>query len=129
MARPKSPEGEPTRAELDILQVLWEKGACTVREVNDQLNQKRDTAYTTTLKIMQLMYEKGLLLRDDSQMTHVYFAAIKENVTKTAMLKRFVDTVFKGSESALMVQLLGNKKPNKDELALIKDLINRIEKK
>lgn len=75
------------------------------------------------------MHEKGMLLRDTSAMTHVYVAAVKEAPTKKAMLKRFVDLVFKGSASELMVQLLGGKKPNKEELSTLKELVKKLEKK
>ena len=127
MARKKNPGGEPTRAELEILQILWKSGPSTVRFVNDELNKKNNVAYTSTLKIMQLMHEKRLVLRDSSAMTHIYFAAIKEDVTKKAMLIRFVDSVFEGSSSRLMMQLLGGKKPNKDELAMLKQLVKKFD--
>jgi BlaI family transcriptional regulator, penicillinase repressor len=129
MARPKSPDGEPTRFEMDILQVLWQHGPSTVRFVNDELNKQKEVAYTTTLKIMQLMHDKGMLLRDSSAMTHIYVAAVKEESTKKAMLRRFVNSVFRGSSSELMVQLLGSKKPTKEELNTLKDLVKRLEKK
>src|SRR5919112_2910529 len=105
---------EPTRSELEILQVLWQHGASTVRFVNDKLNEeKREVNYTSTLKLMQIMLEKGLLTRDDSQMKHVYAAAEEENKTKGLLLNRFVDTLYNGSASNLMMQLLGNKKTSK----------------
>ncbi|HEU4470191.1 MAG TPA: BlaI/MecI/CopY family transcriptional regulator [Flavisolibacter sp.] len=129
MARPKTPDGEPTKGEMDILQVLWEHGPSTVRFVNDELNKEKETLYTSTLKLLQLMYEKGMVERDSSAMTHVYTAALKEDATKKAMLKRFVNNVFKGSPADLMVQLLGTKKLSKEELSLLKDLVKKIEKK
>src|SRR3954462_12752404 len=102
---------EPTKSELEILQVLWEHGPSAVRFVNDQLNeQKREVQYTSTLKLMQIMVEKGLLNRDDSQMKHVYSPALEENKTKGFLLERFIDTMYNGSASSLMLQLLGNKK-------------------
>ena len=119
---------EPTRSELEILQVLWENGPSTVRFVNDQLNeQKREVQYTSTLKLMQIMVEKGLLIRDESQMKHVYSAAAEENKTKTLLLDRFVDTLYNGSASSLMMQLLGNKKTSKKEIEEIKELLRKMD--
>ena len=120
---------EPTRSELEILQVLWKHGPSTVRFVNEQLNeQKREVQYTSTLKIMQIMVEKGLLNRDDSQMKHVYRAAMEENKTKGVLLDRFIETMYNGSASSLMMQLLGNKKTSKKELEQIRELINKMDK-
>ena len=119
---------EPTKSELEILQVIWHHGPSTVRFVNDNLNeQKREVQYTSTLKLMQIMVEKGLLNRDDSQMKHVYSAAAEEGKTKSFLLDKFVDTMYNGSTSSLMMQLLGNKKPSKKELDAIKDLINKMD--
>jgi predicted transcriptional regulator len=119
---------EPTRSELEILQVLWQHGPSTVRFVNDHLNeQKREVQYTSTLKLMQIMVEKGLLKRDDSQMKHVYSPAAEEKLTKDFLLGRFVDTLYNGSASSLMMQLLGNKKTSKKELEAIKELIKKME--
>ena len=117
---------EPTRSELEILQVLWQHGPSTVRFVNDKLNEeKREVNYTSTLKLMQIMLEKKILTRDDSQMKHVYAAAEDENKIKGRLLERFVDTLYNGSASNLMMQLLGNKKTSKKELDAIKALINK----
>lgn len=119
---------EPTRSELEILQVLWQYGPSTVRLVNDKLNeQKREVQYTSTLKLMQIMVEKGLLERDESQMKHVYSAAAEESKTKGALLDRFVDTLYNGSASSLLLQLLGNKKTSKKELDAIKELIRKMD--
>jgi len=121
-------KAEPTKAELDILQVLWEDGPSTVRAVNEKLNaQKKAVQYTSTLKQMQLMVEKSMLLRDDSSMKHVYSAAIDEQPTKSALLDRFVDTMYKGSPSSLMMQLLGNKKTSKTELDAIRNLLDKMD--
>ncbi|MFL5740020.1 MAG: BlaI/MecI/CopY family transcriptional regulator [Flavisolibacter sp.] len=120
---------EPTRSELEILQILWQHGPSTVRFVNDHLNaEKREVQYTSTLKLMQIMVEKALLTRDDRQMKHVYSAAVEESRTKNFLLQRFVDTMFNGSASSLMVQLLGNKKTSKKEIEQIKELINKIDR-
>lgn len=128
MARKKAPDGGPTRMEMQILQVLWEHGPSTVRFINEELNKQEDIAYTSTLKIMQLMYEKGLLLRDSTAMTHIYIAAVKEEQTKQKILKGFVDFIYKGSVADLIVQLLGHKKPTKEELLKLKELLRGYEK-
>ena len=121
---------EPTKSELEILQVLWEHGPSTVRFVNDILNeQKRTVQYTSTLKLMQIMVDKQLLTRDESQMKHIYIPAEEEQVTKNYLLERFVETMYKGSASSLMMQLLGNKKTSKKELEAIKELIKKMDKK
>lgn len=121
---------EPTKSELEILQVLWQHGPSTVRFVNDQLNaQKRAVQYTSTLKLMQIMAEKKMLKRDETNMKHIYIAAIGEQKTKSYLLERFVDSMFNGSASSLMMQLLGNKKTSPEELKQIKELLNKLDKK
>lgn len=128
----KSKKGmpEPTRSELEILQVLWQIGPATVRAVNDALNKEtRAVQYTSTLKLMQLMVEKGLLKRDESAMKHVYQPAQEEEQTKSYLLDRFVNSMFNGSASKLMMQLLGNKKASPEELAEIKAMLRDIESK
>ena len=120
---------EPTKSELEILQVLWTHGPCTVRFVNDTLNeQKRPVQYTSTLKLMQIMAEKKMLKRDESNMKHIYTAAVEEQKTKGFLLDRFVNAMFNGSASSLMMQLLGNKKTSKKELQQIRELLNKIDK-
>ena len=130
MSKDKIPLPEPTKSELEILQVLWSQGPSTVRSVNSLLNeQKREVQYTSTLKLMQIMAEKGLLKRDESQMKHVYAAAVEETKTKALLLDRFVGTIFNGSPSSLMLQLLGNKKTSKKELEKIRELIQKLDPK
>jgi BlaI family penicillinase repressor len=119
---------EPTRSELEILQVLWETGPATVRAVNDELLKIKDVNYTTTLKLMQIMAEKGILKRDESQMKHIYLVAEEEQKVKGQLLDRFVDTLYKGSASKLVMQLLGNQKTSKQELDAIKELLNKLDK-
>lgn len=122
-----NPQSEPTRSELEILQVLWKHGPSTVRFVNDHLNdEKRSVQYTSTLKIMQIMTDKGMLARDESSMKHVYSPVLEERSTKGLLLDRFLDATFNGSAATLLMQLLGNKKTSKDELDEIKALINKI---
>jgi len=121
---------EPTKSELEILQVLWQHGPSTVRFVNDELNsQKREVNYTSTLKLMQIMLDKGLLKRDDTNMKHVYSPAEEENKTKSFLLGKFVDNMYDGSASKLMMQLLGNKKTSKKEIDAIRELLKEIDKK
>ncbi|HVM89153.1 MAG TPA: BlaI/MecI/CopY family transcriptional regulator [Puia sp.] len=121
---------EPTKSELEILQVLWSHGPSTVRFVNDVLNeQKRAVQYTSTLKLMQIMTEKGILKRDESSMKHVYYPAQEEQKTKSFLLQRFVDSLYNGSASSLMMQLLGNRKTSRKELEAIKELLKKFDKK
>jgi len=118
---------EPTKSELEILQVLWRIGPSTVRDVNNELIKVKDTNYTTTLKFMQLMTEKGLLTRDESQMKHIYSVAEEEQKTKAHLLDKFVDSMYQGSASKLVMQLIGNKKTSEQELQEIKDLLKNLE--
>jgi BlaI family penicillinase repressor len=119
---------EPTKSELEILQILWQCGPATVRFVNDELNeQKRTVQYTSTLKLMQIMTEKEILFCDKTSMKHVYKAAIEERKTKGLLLDKFVDSMFNGSSSSLMMQLLGNKKTSKSELEEIRNLLDKLD--
>ena len=126
---PKTKQPRPTDAELEILRVLWNRGPSTVRDVYEELKRDKDVGYTTVLKFMQIMVEKGLLNRDESQMKHVYSAAQEENKTKSMLLDRFIESIYNGSASSLMMQLLGNKKTSKKELDAIRELLNKMEKK
>lgn len=119
----------PTDSELEVLQFLWHFGECSVRQINDLLNEKREVGYTTTLKIMQIMNEKGLVDRDTASKVHIYKARIKETHTKKNLLNDFISTTFNGSSQALVMQALGNHKASKEELQEIKDLIEQIENK
>jgi predicted transcriptional regulator len=122
-------KNEPTRSEIEILRVLWKLGPSTVRLVNDELNKEhRHVNYTSTLKLMQIMAEKGILQRDESNMKHVYSPLEEEHKTKSYLLEKFVNTIYNGSASSLMMQLFGNKKPTKKELQEIKALLNKLEK-
>jgi BlaI family penicillinase repressor len=133
MKKLKSPGNllpEPTKSELEILQVLWESGPSTARFVNDHLNkERRPVMYMSTLKLMQIMVEKGLLKKDASQMTHVYQAVAEESKTKGLLLDRVVDNLFNGSATSLMMQLLGNKKISRKEMEEFKELIKKIDQK
>jgi BlaI family penicillinase repressor len=126
--KPVLPIPEPTRAELEILQVLWEFGPSTVRFVNDKLNEQRDVNYTSTLKQMQIMTDKGILKRDESQMKHIYIPVEAEQKTKDQLLNRFVNTLYKGSASSLVMQVLGNAETSKEDLDSIKELLKKLDK-
>jgi BlaI family transcriptional regulator, penicillinase repressor len=123
----KEKKPEPTKSELEILGVLWEHGTSTVRFVNDKLNEQREVNYTTTLKLMQIMVEKGILCRDESNMKHAYSVAEEEQETKAHLLEKFVNTLYKGSASKLVMQLLGHNKTSKKELQEIKDILKKLE--
>mgnify|MGYP003583636008 CR=1 FL=1 len=118
---------EPTKAELEILNVLWEHGSATVRFVNETLNESREVNYTTTLKLMQIMVEKGILTRDESSMKHKYSVAEAEQDTKAHLLDRFVETLYKGSASNLVMQLLGNKRTSAKDLKAIRDMLDKLD--
>jgi predicted transcriptional regulator len=122
-----APSIKPTDAELEILQVIWMNGPSTVRFVNEALNRKRQVGYTTTLKLMQIMNEKGLLLRTEKGRKHIYDAALKEEETKNLLLDKFVQAAFGGSAMKLVMQALGNHKTTPDELEKLKELIRKIE--
>lgn len=120
---------KPTEAELEILQILWQEGDSTVKYVNDKLNERKEVGYTTTLKIMQIMSEKGLVERDTTSKSHLYKAAIEESETKQALLDKFLETAFKGSAGNLVLQALGNFETSKSEIDQIKKMIEEIEGK
>ena len=119
---------KPTDSELEILQVLWEKGEATVREVHEQLMQTKDCGYTTTLKLMQIMFEKGLVIRDDSNRTHIYQANVSREKTQKQLVDKMVDALFSGSHSQLVMQALGSHTPSREELDEIQQLLDRYKK-
>jgi len=119
---------KPTEGEMEILQVLWAKGNCTVREVHEALD-KKDSGYTTTLKLMQIMHEKGLVDRDTSSKTHIYRALINQETTQQHLVKKMIDNVFNGSAARLVMQALGNKSASKEEIDLIKEYLDKLENK
>jgi BlaI family transcriptional regulator, penicillinase repressor len=117
----------PTKTELDVLQVLWQTGPQTVRFVHNKLNEQKEIVqYTSTLKLMQVMKEKGMLERDETNMKHIYSAAIPEQKVKGNLLGRFVDSMFNGSSSSLMMALLENDKTSAEELEKIKELLGKM---
>ena len=115
---------KPTDSELEILQVLWDKGDATVREVHETLIEIKDCGYTTTLKLMQIMNEKGLVKRDASVKTHIYQAAVSKEKTQKHLLGKMIDGLFGGSSTQLVIQALGNHKTSKEELDSIQNLLN-----
>ncbi len=117
----------PTPAELEILQVLWRLGEARVKEVNDKLCEAKMVGYTTTLKTMQIMEQKGMLGRRKDGKSHIYFPQSAQAETQGSMLERLLDTVFGGSKSQLVMQLLGNKKISKKELSEIKEFLKKME--
>ena len=120
---------KPTDSELEVLQILWHTGPATVRQVNDKLNERREVGYTTTLKIMQIMYEKGMVSRAESGRTHLYSAILDEQDTREFLLKNFVDQTFRGSAMQMVMQALGNHNASEEELDAIKALIAKMENK
>lgn len=118
---------KPTESELEILQILWAKGPSTVRQVNNLLNRVKDVGYTTTLKIMQIMNEKGLVERETDTRTHIYSAGVSREDTQNLLLNRFLENAFKGSASSLVMKALGNHHASSSELREIKELIEKLE--
>jgi predicted transcriptional regulator len=119
---------KPTDSELEILQVIWHHGPASVRFVNDELNRKKRVGYTTTLKLMQIMTEKGLLKRSEEDRKHIYNVVLKESEAKNLLLDKFLQTTFGGSAMELVMQALGNHQTTPDELADLKALIDKIER-
>lgn len=117
----------PTEAELEILQVLWQHGTCTVRDVHEVLNRRAGTGYTTALKLLQVMHEKGLVDRDESERAHMYKAAVSKERTQKRFLADMVKRVFEGSPSRLVLQALGDHKASREELHEIRALLNRLD--
>jgi len=118
---------KPTESELEILSILWNKGPSTVREVNEEMNRNKVVGYTTTLKLMQIMTEKGMVERDTDGRTHIYTALARQEDAQVRMLDRLLDTAFGGSASKLVMQALGNHKTSDEELREIKALITKLE--
>ena len=122
----KNNPNKPTESELEILQILWEHGPNTVRFVNDELSKTKETGYTTTLKLMQIMHEKGMVHRDEAARSHIYRAAITESATQKQLLDRFLDTAFRGSALKLVMQALGNRKTSAQDLNEIRNLLDTL---
>ena len=119
---------KPTESELEILQVLWQKGTASVREVHEELAKTKDVGYTTTLKLMQIMFEKGLVKRDATFKTHIYEPQVSKDKTQKHLLNKMIDTLFGGSPTQLVLQALGNHKASEEELETIQQLLNNLKK-
>lgn len=128
MKAPQPRVPRPTEAELQILHVLWSRGACTVREVHDVLHFGDGAGYTTALKLLQVMHAKGLVERDDSQRAHVYRAAVSKERTQKWFLHDLVQRVFDGSSSQLVLHALGSQRASRAELKAIRSLLNKLDK-
>ncbi len=120
---------KPTDSELEILNILWQKGPVTVREVHEEIEKKKEAGYTTTLKLMQIMIEKKLLKRDETSKTHVYQSAISREQIQGQLIQRMIDNVFNGSASQLVMQALGNYQADAKEMEKIKTYLEEIERK
>jgi predicted transcriptional regulator len=119
---------KPTESDLEILQVLWQKEAATVREVHDELSKMRDIGYTTALKLLQIMFEKGLVTRDDSSKTHIYMPAVSREKTQKQLVGKMINTLFSGSSTELVMQALGNQQTSKEELDEIQKMLDNLRK-
>lgn len=119
---------KPTESELEILQVLWEQESSTVRDVHEVLSKTKETGYTTTLKLMQIMFEKKLVTRDDSAKTHIYKAAVSKQNTQKQFLDKMINGLFSGSSTQLVLQALGNQKASKNELEEIQKYLDDLKK-
>jgi predicted transcriptional regulator len=120
---------KPTESELEILSVLWNKKTATVRDVHEELARMKDCGYTTTLKLMQIMFEKELVTRDDSNKTHIYKAAVTREKTQKFFLAKMIDNLFAGSPTELVMQALGSKNTSEAELEKIQNLLDELKKK
>jgi BlaI family penicillinase repressor len=121
---------KPTESELEILNILWHKDIATVREVHEELAKSKDVGYTTTLKLMQIMNDKGLVKRDESMRTHIYQPAVNREKTQKHLLNKMIDSLFGGSSTQLVLQALGSgdQKVSAEELEKIQTLIDNLKK-
>jgi predicted transcriptional regulator len=119
---------KPTEGEFNILGVIWNRDSATVREVHDELKKRQDIGYTTVLKLMQIMTEKGLLERDTSVRPQVFWAARPQKQTQKLLLRDLLDRAFSGSPGSLVLQALSMRKSSSEELREIRDLLDKLEK-
>ena len=120
---------KPTESELEILSILWDKESATVREVHQVVSNSKDVGYTTTLKLMQIMNEKGLVTRNETAKTHIYTPLFAKETAQEQYISKMIKTLFSGNSSQLVLQALGNHQTSQEELAEIKSLIEQIEKR
>lgn len=124
-----SKQFKPTESELEILSILWDKGNASVREVHEVVQLTKDVGYTTTLKLMQIMHEKGLVSRNETAKTHIYTPAFAKEKAQEQYISKMIKTLFSGNSAQLVLQALGNHQSSQEELAEIKSLIEEIEKR
>jgi len=127
MAKQKAQQ--PTDRELQILRILWTDGPSTVRQVNEEMNKQQRTGYTTTLKLMQIMTEKRLVVRDDSKFQHIYRPAVSEENTQKLVVGDLLEKVFSGSAEKLVMRALSARKVSASELAKIRKMLDKMEVK
>jgi len=125
----KTPPSRPTDAELAILGVLWEQGPLTVREIHEELEPSRSTGYTTVLKLLQIMTEKGLVSRDESQRSHVYRALVEQRPIQKQLVKDLMEKAFAGSASELVMSALSDRPSTEEELSKIRAVLDEMERK
>lgn len=118
---------KPTEAELEILSLLWELKEASVRQIHERLAETKETGYTTTLKIMQIMHAKGMVIRDEENRTHIYRPATNQKETQKSLLKNLMSTAFGGSSKVLVMQALGQDNPSKDEIDEIRAFLDQLE--
>jgi predicted transcriptional regulator len=119
---------KPTESELEILRILWERHKASVRDVHEELSKTKDAGYTTTLKLMQIMYEKGIVGRDDSVKVHIYHPTVSREKTQKHLLGKLITNLFGGSSTELVIHALGNHKASPEELEEIQQLLNNLKK-
>jgi predicted transcriptional regulator len=122
-----TPPPRPTPAELEILRLLWEHGPSTVREVQERMEQQRPTGYTTALKLLQIMTDKGLVRRNETARAHVYAARAPEDQTQRQLVRDLLDRAFGGSATKLVMHALSARKTSREELARIREMLDRLE--
>ena len=120
---------KPTESELEILALLWELKEASVRQIHERLAETKDTGYTTTLKIMQIMHAKGMVTRDEQNRSHIYRPETNQKETQNSLLKNLVNTAFGGSAQNLVMQALGQENPSKEELDEIRAFLDQLEQK
>lgn len=125
---PKEEKTNPTPSELEILQFLWKHGPSTVKQIHEELEKSKEVRYTTTLKTMQVMFERGMLQREAQGRKHIYQAAIAEDETQDVLLDRFLNKTFRGSALKMVMRALGNYDATQSDLNQLKDYIDQMEK-
>ena len=120
--------GRPTDKELEILRIVWEKGPISVKDVHEKMGGDDSNGYTTILKLMQIMHEKGHLEREKSGKLHLYQAILSQENTQAQMVDKMIETVFSGSAAELVMSALGSRKSSKGEIKAIREYLDQLEK-